>query len=414
MVIQRRRNPNRRRQPVIIKRGRRRPVKINARQLNDQTNRLISKRLKQVKKAANQPIVSRTRSGVPATSDRRGKPSIIRGPRLTQHGMSFLKCAFAPPDFTDTQVSGVPDDFRGLTLLKRHRLTQSVTLAAGNDYYFLLAPMPGFAFFVMTLPTGVAPVATDFFLGTEYSDYLDLFGVDGNSIGDIVSSFRYISNHIELISTTNQMTYSGSISVMKIPIKFAMRGNGRYTITGLQSVNSSNCSMYTGASIDGVYSGAYNIAPDFEFTPMLEAQPFSRIPEAITPADFITLQGVRSVTGFDNNFESVLIRVSGLSTTNTFMVKTWACVEYTALNNSSVYEYQRISPPCDDIAMRIYREVALSLPIAVPVRENSNFWNRVITIIRSITAAGSYVPGPVGMVSGGVNSIIRGLQSIKV
>lgn len=59
--------------------------------------------------------------------------SIVPRNRLTNDGLAFLKCAFAPPDFSDTQVRGIPDNYRGKTLLKKHRLTASTTLFATSD-----------------------------------------------------------------------------------------------------------------------------------------------------------------------------------------------------------------------------------------------------------------------------------------
>lgn len=110
--------------------------------------------------------------------------------------------------------------------------------------------------------------------------------------------------------------------------------------------------------------------------------------------------------------ESLCLKISGVTTTNSVIFKTWACVEYTALDNSVVYEYQRGSPPEDERALKLYREIALSLPIGVPVRENADFWQRVLRIIRSISAVGAALPGPYGAISSGVNAVTTGISEL--
>jgi len=93
-------------------------------------------------------------------------------------------------------------------------------------------------------------------------------------------------------------------------------------------------------------------------------------------------------------------------------IRTWACVEYRISPSSALYEYSTFSPAYDEMAMRVYRETILSLPVAVPVSMNSDFWNRVLKIVRSLTAYGSLIPGPIGMISTGANIAAGGLTEI--
>lgn len=99
------------------------------------------------------------------------KPGRVRGPRLTSAGVSFLKCAFAPPDFTSTGVTGIPDNFRGLTLLKKHRYNTTFNCAASNDYYIILPPVPGVAYYSTYVGAGGAIPSTTVFTPTYYTDY---------------------------------------------------------------------------------------------------------------------------------------------------------------------------------------------------------------------------------------------------
>jgi len=405
----------RRPRPIIVRPGRR-PRLVRATAPLLRTN--IQNRLKRLKRGMTRPTLMNSNRPYllgNATSTNPNRPRAVYSSQpLSQAGMAFLKCAFAPPDFTETQVQGVPDNFRGLTLLKKHRLVNSYSLTAGTDYYALLCPVPGIAYFLATTVAGVPPTGATIWTGVPYSDYSTLFGASANTTSDVVNSFRYVSNHMELICTTNQMTWSGSISSFKLPIKLIMKPGGLWTITGLQSTLSTNVNQYTGSLFDGVFSGAYNCAPDFEFVPLLEAQPNARVPDVVVAGiDFGQLvSGASGFTGFDNSMESLCLKISGVTTTNSVIFKTWACVEYTALDNSVVYEYQRGSPPEDERALKLYREIALSLPIGVPVRENADFWQRVLRIIRSISAVGAALPGPYGAISSGVNAVTTGISEL--
>ena len=64
--------------------------------------------------------------------------------------------------------------------------------------------------------------------------------------------------------------------------------------------------------------------------------------------------------------------------------------------------------------MKVYRELINSLPIAVPAADNANFWQRVLSIIRTISGVGAMIPGPYGMISSGVNTITGALTELTM
>jgi len=407
-----RRPPLRRRpRPTITRNGRRRVVRTFASGVRNNVRAIVRRRMRPTLRGGNAPSVS--------TNPRRPQKLSPVG-RITQSGFNFLKCAFAPPDFSNTGVTGVPDQFRGPTLLKKHRLVSQLALSAANDYYILLAPVPGFSVFTAAVATGTPIVAGTVFLGTPYSDFTNLFATP-TTVADQVNSFRFISNHIEVISNNNQMTWSGNISVFKMPIKVSFRAAGvtsladQIQITGLQSVNSTNANMYNGKLYDGAFSYAFSSSSTFNFCEILEN--LIQIPMAADTSDFGIL-GTTGVTvpipGFDNGFETVLVKISGMNQAQSVTLKTWACVEYTPLDTSALYEYSNISPQYDAAAMAAYREIALSLPIAVPVVMNAGMWERVLRILRSITGIGSALPGSYGAISAGANMIVGGLQELTL
>jgi hypothetical protein len=346
--------------------------------------------------------------------------SIIQKPMMTQEGMSFLKCAFAPPDFTDTGIKGIPDTFRGLSLLKKHRLTTTIQFPNAQDYYILLLPTPGYAYWYCTTSADVAPVFTQAFTGVPYSDFTSLFGNTLYSASDVVKEFRMVSNHLELKTTTNQMQWSGSITSFKFPATLIQRPNTAdlsdiYTISGLDSILSNKANIFCDAFEKGVFTGCYNQSPEFLFSGIFPALQYPFIPHTtLANIDWGQLGGISNIPGFQNDFECSLIKISGVTGAQSAILQTWACIEYKCDTSSSVYDYQTFSPQEDCMALRAYREIILSLPVAVTASQNADMWARVLNIIRSITSAGSYLPGPYGLLSSGVNIATRGLQQLTL
>jgi hypothetical protein len=340
-------------------------------------------------------------------------PSLLRNPKLTEDGLNFLKCAFAPPDFTTVNVRGVPDSFEGVSLVKKHRYINTLSFAAGVDYWFCLAPVPGASVFVTSTLAGILPTNTSQWEAVPYNDALQMFGIpNGESAADIVNSFRFVSNHIEIIPTTNQATWTGSIQSWKVDLKTMVRNEAvtnLYGLTGLQSCLSTISNRYSGPFNLGLYAGSYSDSK-FLFQPVVEKQ--TRIPNAIAPGDWgqLFMTGM-CCPGMDNNFGSTIVKISGMTGPNSCIIKTWACVEYTCLANSSLYEYQTISP-CDPLALEVYKKVIHDLPPGVSFLDNERFWLRVLGIINRVSGVLSILPGPYGMAAGGVNQISTALRDL--
>lgn len=346
----------------------------------------------------------------------KGGPKLITPHNnITPEGLSFLKCAFSPPDFLETQVRGIPDNYRGKTLLKKHRLTSSITFTQGNDYYLLLLPTPGIAYWVASVPAGTAPTSSSVWIAVPYSDIFAMFG-DGNTAADNVNQYRMVSNHFELISTTNMMSFSGSISAFKLNLKLINRigTTDIWSITGLNGVNSTLIPTYSQSTKNGIYIGCYNDGNDFPFEPVLEYVMNARIPATIGSSDWGQLDSFSSgvFPAFYNSFESACIKITDLTSVNSFILKTWSCVEYIPTATSNLQDYTSLSPPSDPIALRAYKEIINSLPVAVPSAENANFWRKVLNILRTITGVGAKLPGPYGMISYGANNVLNGINDL--
>lgn len=346
--------------------------------------------------------------------------------KLSSDGMAFLKCAFAPPDFANSKLLGVPDEFEGRSLVKKHRLIKSFSFTASKtDYYILLLPTPGYAYWFATVTENTPILDTTVFTGVPYSDTTSLFnsgGLPGASCANILDKFRYVSNHIELVPTTNQMTWTGSIQTWRMPVAMPIRlqpgsgGGDILTVTGLQGTNATNVDQYSGPFNLGVYSACYNTGAKFDFQNISEN--ITKLPPTVLPAigDFAQLDGsFAGFPGLDSQFDSLVIKISGMgdNKNNTSILKTWACVEYQVVPGASVYEYQSFSP-CDPHALALYRKVINELPVGVAFVDNEGFWRRVLDILKRVSGTLSVIPGPYGLAAGGVNSIASAIDQLTI
>jgi hypothetical protein len=337
---------------------------------------------------------------------------------LSDSGIAFLKCAFAPPDFANVSNVGVPDDFRGTSLVKKHRLVSPLSLVSTNDYYIILAPVPGVAYFQHTTAAGVAVASNATITGVNYSDFTTLFPTV-QTLASVVPKYRFVSNHIEIIPTINEMTWSGSIFAWKVPLAVFIRESADtttsdlFSVSGLNGMNSTLQNMYTGPFIKGVYTACYSSNCVFNFKDTI--QNVLNVPSTIQPAlgDFGALNTTAGFPGLDDGFEAIVIKISGMTANQTCLIKTWACVEYQVSPNNGLYQFSTLSP-CDKAAIELYREIINGLPVGVPFEMNESFWTRVLQIIHSLTGVGSLLPGPYGTLSRGANLLSGGaLQLLR-
>jgi len=348
----------------------------------------------------------------------------MRLPRVSKDGMGFLKCAFAPPDFNADSSSGVPDGFTGKTLVKKHKLVAPLTFNSGTDYYIIIAPIPGISYAILTKGAGSPPNDGDLYNCVSYSDSAQLFGANsGQAAADIVTAFRTVSLCGELVPTTNAVTWSGSIQCFKIPVIETTNLAGvvsgtpgiGYQITGLESVNSTLASQYSAPFNLGVYAFAGNMDTEFTFRPIKEEMRVIPAHSAAgtTFGGFDTAGATSPYTGLGQS-ESILFKISGLTTNCTALIKTWSCVEYKVNSNSSLYEYTRISPAEDLLALECYRQILMAMPPGVSYYDNAGLWEKILTIIRTVSGAASYIPGPYGMLGRGVNLTAEALSALTL
>jgi hypothetical protein len=344
--------------------------------------------------------------------------------RLSPAGVSFLKCAFAPPDMQFDASVGVPDSTMIRRLLKRHRLVKPITFAANVDTYILVLPIPGYAYFTATTAAGTPLTSAVQFTGVAYSDSAQLFPsvTTGPSSTAIIDRFRHISNCCELVTTANEMTWSGNVQVFKAPIDITLRSSpaggvdyAAYTVTGLAGLNATNEDNYTNKYTKGAFSQAYKSADIFNWK-VVQTIPFASVPATVNAnVDYgqLLTDGVTPFSG-SSDLESIVIKVTGVTANETAILKTWACVEYAPTVGSVVYEYAMAGPDRDQLALDLYDKIVRELPIAVCVEDNAGMWERVLSIIHGVSGALTMLPGAYGSISRGVNLVSGGLQRLTL
>ena len=341
--------------------------------------------------------------------------------RLSQPGLAFLKCAFAPPDFNTDPGKGIPDRFEGKVVTRKDVLNQSINFTANRDTFILIAPTPGVAYWVADVPAGTFPTSTTTFTAVNFPGFTSMFGTTAASRSDQVTSFRFASRNVGIYSTSNLMQFAGSITVWKCPIsmstvQFPVATTPAtsalvHTLVGLDGVLAVGPDNFSESFIKGVFSQSVCNEPDFEFSDILEGiqtLPPANVTVASSGQPFTLSAGAEAVSGIVGwgNMDTIVIRVSTpTGAVNSAILKTWACLEYRPNPSAMLYQFGHDSPPCDEVALQEYRTVARSLPVAVIAAENASMWERVKSIIKSSLAMASNVPGPIGIAASGISGL---------
>jgi len=365
----------------------------------------------------------------PGSFQTKAMNQVIRAasPKLSHAGMSFLKCAFAAPDFANNRDMGVPDGKIGLSFMQSYKYISAITVPAGKQKIIIQPPIPGYAYSFLVNTSAIDESSV--FEAVEYDGFNTLFVPDpakGSKYADKVASFRMISQALELVPTTNQTKWSGSIRAFKVNLssetKTIPNASGNTVaftnLLGMQGINSTSCDQYVSPSNLGVFINAYNRTKEwrthsiFEGVPKLPTDPSTSTPSlagifgTITPPQPYTN---RAIPGFANDFETSVVVINNISgdTEQSFLIRCWQCVDYAPNpNESTLIGAAMESPPHDPVALQVYGELTRHLPVAVSYYENANFWDTVSSWIRKITTATSYIPGGVGMISKGINSLL--------
>jgi hypothetical protein len=369
----------------------------------------------------------------PRNRRRQARPMSARN-LIRKAGLNFLKCAYASPDFAIDPGMGIPDNYDNLALMRKDVFTNTVNFTAaagtGTDTWILLMPTPGIAYWSATTVGGQFPVQTTVWNPTINASFNTLFGAPTVQTSDApnnpvergtnVTKFRYASNVLEITPTSNFTQFAGSITVWKLPVAIenaaqtlgigaAQTSALQKVLVGLEGLSRVAPDNKPFKFLDGAYSMAVNTESEWPFEPILSG--VTRIPavgqSANTNSTFGQFQG--DFVGF-GHLQTVVMRVSSpQGAINSAIIKTWSCIEYQPNPGSAFYEFAGTSPELDPVALKLYREIALKIPVAVCVADNDGFWSdRVMPIVRNFMKVGRLVGAAVpqvGMAMSGIDAL---------
>jgi len=359
-------------------------------------------------------------TAVTSVVPRRRAPQVrggFRGLRCSADGIEFLKATIAPRDFPGVVPAGVPDRFGGATFVMQHQVSTSISSSATQDLH--LCMLPALPSALWTLLGGASASST--WTGVQFPNVLAQVFQDisasATTTDSFISGFRVLGGTFELIPTTAPASTPGVVyatrgSVRIAPSEISGSTAGAVWIpTGMEHANQQDISSgphYSGPLASGVYMPMVCNNPDWSFVPPLYRHP--TLP--VKPGDAVT-SGVLNgpVVGFDNGMQSLICTVPTTGVVTSYVVTVSLLVEYLPDTGNLLSYLAHQSPSHDPVAMEIYERFVKDMPVAVPAYENGGFWDRFLRVIGSLGSALSVIPGPFGMIAGGVGMTANAIAS---
>lgn len=305
--------------------------------------------------------------------------------------------------------------------------------------------------------TGTLPGSSTSWSPTAFPDSFGtsgLFTGNQNNRATNVDGYRYASLCAEVKDVTSLYTSAGSVIVQKFPVRVtqtlvaspAMVATGAVVspivakatsasppvitfqdsattpnsvtlattniiyeypaLNGLDVTGVEPSRAYVGHIRDGAFTRSIRARDDYTYRPIMEG-----IGALASNNQFGTLGG--DFLGCDDAMEAMYFRIDvPASTSLSVRMRVWACVEYRPLNQSSLYEYSRLAPDRDMLALALYYKYAQQLPLAVIAAENDFSWRHLWDWVKSALAAASFVPGPVGMAASAVGALGEAVERL--
>lgn len=332
---------------------------------------------------------------------------------LSLAGQSFLKATLSPPDAPVGEFVGIPDNYDGKVLCKTFTSVTSIpTFTAGRDAFLVSLPIPGYSYFYGESIAGVVALT-----GVQSDDFATLF--PQNYETDNFAQFRFAGMGFEVIPTVNAMTWTGSVQVFRGPVTISQAPQSTTTSTttigGLAPLIYSSKPEAVHPFNMGCYCASRPSDVNFPMHPVLTGALNSEI--AVSPfgvAKAVTIQGVAGqvIPGL-GTMEAIVYKIPGYSATgNVGTIRTWANVEFTVSSASVYYEFARISPPEDQLALALARRAYTELMLCVPFYENDGTWERIWSWVKRAAGMMSFIPGPVGEIASGFSMAATGMDAL--
>lgn len=350
---------------------------------------------------------------------------------LTSEGLEFLKAVFAAPDFQNQGTfAGIPDEAAPDVVAYRHLRVAPLDMRELDELFNMFVivqlPVPGIAFFTAAINPHVGVAPDTIFHPVLFDDCKDLFtdlsdvgGNHGRHVADKITAFREAGRALELICTSNQMTWKGSIRAFKLNIK-ATTGDSTSSlsstvpkvISGLDGINSNSQAQYVAPANLGCYMMAGKNDVKFNVQDIVEKWIGPNSAQDGTVGLFSSL-----FSGFGDLEANVMIIEDNYDTVNrrpfsTFQTRAWAIAEYMPVPNTPLAKAARKSPKHDVVAMAAYQRILQEMPVAVTYYENAKFWDTILKLLKGGVGIAKNIPGPYGAIAGGVGTVIEGIESL--
>ncbi len=284
---------------------------------------------------------------------------------------------------------------------------------AGADSYIVQLPIPGYSYFWGSVAAGAVTLT-----GVQADDFLSFFPT--NYEANNASSYRFAGQSMEIVPTVNAMTWAGSVQVARGPVTLSYQAlsatTGEYTIGGLSSLIFTSKPEAVHPFNMGCYCTSRPSEKDFPFRPVLTGTTLAEVqvaPYYKSGALTVAINGaVTPFTGL-GTMEAIVYKIPAYSSTaNIGTIRTWANVEFTVSSASIYYEFCRMSPPHDPVAIALARKAYEELMLCVPFYENDGTWMKIWGWIKDVLGVAAMIPGPVGEISTGLSVAAMGIDAL--
>lgn len=355
---------------------------------------------------------------------------------LNHESQQFIKAATAAPD--NDLTPRVPDGAGARTFTQKFVRQATIDTQPGYTRIIVATPTLPMAFYTTTYNTsgGFTPVggfypslsssgSTYLETKTEFPQWATIVSPSGISNTQNVDAARCLAMSAELECTTNSFNQYGTVLCFKTPMALtnnpdvlngSVIGPSALTITGATAIIPDAAA--TGSYFTFVKDGAYSVSMnrmggsgDFPFTELIDNAAAGEVVTSNitgTPGsvDQIPWKGCPLI--WDNNFDCIVFKITvpaGVPSAQSFIVKNFITFECRTIYGSFLHSISQPAPARDPQAFRLYGALQANLPVAVPSRENPDFWNTVLSIIKPLSGVASLIPGPIGAVSKGVHAV---------
>ncbi len=354
---------------------------------------------------------------------------------LSVNGSAYIRTAVAPPDFDNLDDQGIPDQYDGKSVTIKEMYSTTISVDPDSTAYYLVTPTPGVSYWNKTLAASqvwatnmqiqsfMSPNAQDLFTNAMTTRQ---GGMVGGTNTDKVDQGRCTCLAAELVPINNNFNSYGTITAFKTPlaVQFEQKIPGssdqdQITVTGCSSFvefgqksKPNNANAYVQPVREGAYVVSMRTEEDAPFLPIRDEETRHEVhtawvgPEALAPGNLVNFHG--PLLFWDTAFDTIVFQIdvpANVPFSQGFILKIWKAYEYKPTFNSFPYQLAGHSAPYDPRALRLYGEMARALPVAVPYKDNPDFWKSILSTVKLGSGLLRGLPGVGGVIAKGVHAV---------